>query len=487
MSRLLITTAIVSAISLTTDAHAADFTGNIKRIRVKKRKISSNQYRAVVNTSTEGAVPAGVQVSLEGLDEGMSDVSGSASVPSDATIILAGALELDTAPGEEPSAEAVFQITPFGTSGVPILDSFEVSVPLTDAAAEYTAFEWSLGAGEVLWAVDDPDGETADLWLELGSSEWGDDPLEYVQIEVIEASGDVSPLGATVDLEIAVAEAKWAVDLEGEVGVGRYQATAQALDRAGEVGAEAQVLRTEPGEAQAGPLVFTKLVEKDEGEFRLTAWAAFLDGSSDGALSVVVQDGRGETVATEDLRERSRALAFEQPGVTFQDDPGGFTYYCTLSTLDAEGRTIEQSEEIEFTVSDEPAVFELASGHKVLIEKDLEEQRQEILRVVVLVDDEDAEVAGAELSFEEPFEGPEPDEVQLTLQPAGTFIKARTSFSATGDTFSLSMTATSSETEERLSFTQSADIGGATSAPALSAGSEKYGDIMIDGVELEWK
>lgn len=90
---------------MTRPAAAADFTGRIKRVRVKRRKTGT--YRTVVRTSTEGARPAQIAISYAALDEGAPmGPPIQINTPSKATALLSGAVGLNAPVGETPEGEA---------------------------------------------------------------------------------------------------------------------------------------------------------------------------------------------------------------------------------------------------------------------------------------------------------------------------------------------------------------------------------------------
>lgn len=470
---------------LPTTAEAADFTGTIKRVRLKKRAVGNNQYRAVVRTSTEGAVPAEVLISYEGLDTGAPEGPPVvATEPASATILLAAPIELGVPADEEPTGAITLECIPMSAAGAPIAAPFSVVVPLTDGTADPVEFTWERGDGAATFSVV-PGTTDATLSIDLDSNDWGPDDLAYLATSILEEEGALGVAGQAPEVYVASSEARWVADLPIDPSGYRYNVTAQAFDANGELGASAVVMRSSGDADLPGPIQQVKVAEKPNGDYKVVTWAA-LSGENTGAdLSMVVTDSAGDVLRDAPMNVVETTGHFVYEGLTFQDDPNDFAYATVVTFLDATGAPVAAPIDLEVIVGDvgsdvvtwdgeaDPSG---ASPRKYF----LAEQTDGTWAFAMSVDGAQVpEIASVVLEFEEPFEGPEPDELSVIAPRTATWVKARKAFSNGGQpldgpvTVTLSVVGDVPGEGETFDFSATAGVAGFGSGTKKSTNTTK--------------
>ena len=307
--------AALGAALLPSFAEAADFTGKIKRLSIKKRKVGQSQYRAVVRTSTEGAVPAEVLISYEGLDAGAPEGPPVvATEPASATILLAAPIELGVPADEEPTGAITVECIPMSAAGAPIADPFALVLPLTDGTADPVEFTWERGDGAATFSVV-PGTTDATLSIDLDSGDWGPDDLAWLATTILEEDGVEGVVGQAPEVYVASSEARWVADLPIDPSGYRYNVTAEAFDASGELGASAVVMRSSGDADLPGPIQQVKVAEKPNGDFKVVTWAA-LSGANTGAdLELLVTDSAGNVLrdAPMNVVESTGHFVYEGP------------------------------------------------------------------------------------------------------------------------------------------------------------------------------
>lgn len=414
-------------------AQAADFTGKIKRVRIKKRKVGNGQYHAIVQTGSAGAAAAaaGVRVAMAPLDEG-----GAAPEP---IMIDAPASTRFTAIGDASAraseGEAQLALRLISTAGAPLGGPIVVAVPLGDAPV---AFDWAQGTGKIAVV---PGDKGVRITANVSSREWGDQALGKVAVQVLNPKE--SPISASeATLSVTEATRRWVADVGVNLDGARYQVTAEVLGDAGEVVKREVVMRA--AEAAPGPVSLVKVVPARNGDYKVVAWSRF---EGEGAVSVAVQSPEGEPLNTRRTRVADSFAVFSQSGLTFHDDPTNFTYALQFSFYNAAGELLGEQGVEAVAHAAEAGVIQSYTGpaneavslRKFFLAIDGEQQGT----IALSLDGAQAQaVSQVVIGFEEPFEGPEPDEIELSLARQTTWVKTRQTFSTGGEPLNAPVTVT---------------------------------------------
>jgi hypothetical protein len=444
----------------TQPAAAADFTGKIPRVKIRKRKYhppggynrSSNDcrgcqiadvipdvfgYRTVVRTATEGAVPNRLVVSYDALDEGTP--SGEPIVidaPSKVTRTFSALAALDAPPGETPDAEAQLTLTPLNADGEPVAEPIELAVPFTTADDEPTPFEWAEGTGEAQ-IIFDPERAVVEVVVDLVNKGQPEAPAVALLVEEEMNRGAVEIVDPAVTAGVDATIARWVSDdLSFDPSEGRYTVSVAALDAGGEVGAEG--LTFVAGEANDGLVSDIRLNEKNNGKLKLKANVVIPAGGTQADIVARATNSDGEPLGEGAMTVTDAVGVFVTEGLTFQDDPVDFTYALSVTFRSAEGEDLGM-QDVELIVagigSDEPILAYPGpdDGQISLRKLFLAEQEDGTFAFAASVDGEAADaVASLQVNFEEPFEGPEPDELELLPIRRWTHVTARRTFDDPG-------------------------------------------------------
>lgn len=163
------------------------------------------------------------------------------------------------------------------------------------------------------------------------------------------------------------------------------------------------------------------LDQDDDGRARLTSWTRNPTGSIARLATRILDFDMGDTIAeTVQAAPSAYQRSWLTAPIAFQDDAIGFVYTLQVQLFDAEGRLIGDHEvESALPTPVEGKYASLSVGFA-----DGKGQLHAIsgpdgARYQVIMDGEGAAPAFATLTFQEPFEGPEPDELEWGLEQIG--------------------------------------------------------------------
>ena len=453
-------------------AQAADFTGRVKNIRIRKRRTGSGFKVVVKSEGDEAGSVSSTQVSITDsdglvLEEMTMDSAVRGRVVSSGTLDVSGM-----------SSESTLTLGFLDSSGDPFGEQqeFEVSVDGLDVRK-------AEGGNDDGWKVRaQVNAETGALSVVLMNEDksW-DGSGDYT----ITASLD----GATaVPLSIDEVRQKWTQTAETDLSAYTqvqvktvlYDADGVTLDSRSET-VELVENNTEP---ELGKIT---LKETKKGQAKLATWT-LSDGSA-AALEVELTDSAtGERVlmTVDDSPVRTQqALVYE--GLEFNpgESPEGYIYLCLIDLLDEAGDPVGEQYEVELTV---PFANEDGSNSTNYM------TFGEGQGAVSLVNNsngmhahlawEGEEVAGANIIFEEPYEGPAPLQTELNAELLLQFDRwVQVADAGMPANYTLTTTLTTAEGKELDTLTASGSGTGKVSGADNTA---KYGDILIDGVPLEF-
>ena len=456
-------------------AQAADFTGRIKTIRIKKRRTGSGFKVVVKSQGQDAGSVASAQVSVADssglvLEEMTLDTAVRGRVLSSGTLDVKGL-----------SADSNLNVYVYDSSGDPFGEQQEFEVSIDGLAGGATGR--SEGGNDDGWKVRAKlNAETGALSLVLMNEDKAWDGSGDYTIKVSLDGGE------SVSLGVDEVRQKWAQTLDTDLSGYERVSVATVLYDADGVVVDSQTETLELVENSTEPeLSKITLKESKKGQAKLATWT-LSDGSAS-ALEVELTDTKtGERVlmTVDDSPVRTQqALVYE--GVEF--DPGesaeGYIYLCLIDLIDEEGDPVGQQYEVDLTVpfanedgsnSTNYVVFGEGQGAVSLV------NNANGMHAHVAWEGE--EVAGANIIFEEPFEGPAPLETELNAELLLQFDRwVQTADAGLPADYTLTTTLTTAEGEQLDSLTASGSGAGKINAADKT---EKYGDILIDGVPLEF-
>ena len=393
----------VGVSAFTTDAAAADFTGRVKRIKIKKKRVGTG-YK--LNTRAEGTgtdTAATAEVTVRHADTGEVLETLAIDAPARARVFFSVQLAADAS-----TDLTTYKVYPQLAEGSDADFSFDDAGYELDENGEAIAGAYKLrakvtGGGELQVSVTSEDRD------------W--DPDSITGVRVANAEGGPGWLSLDGIRHSFRADLDWGDDVWEDDLIFRtvlYDADGGIVD-------DFQQTLSPPSESDDPGIDEISVKETKKGVAKLVTWTTS-DGSA-AALEVELTDSTsGETVLytvddTPILTERTymySGLEFD-PG----EAPDGFTYLCLIDLIDDNGHVVGEQYEVEVVP---PAVAEgeeyavatvpFADG---LGSVGLVNTGDGFYHVVGALWSDDARQASSfNLIFEEPFEGPAPLETEVT-------------------------------------------------------------------------
>ena len=405
--------------SLVSQAHAADFTGKIKRILIKKKRVGSG-FKIVGLTAGDdpnAVASATVSLSAAGTGEplGSFDLGDAKRGRVESTLDLT-AEDLTLTAGQIINLEVVAGlINDDGQPGDDVVASI-IPVELVEGT---TGRPRGDGVGENGWKARVRVNRAGQLVAVLmhENKAW-DGALDGASL--IDEGGEPRALAigevrqrrvATTDIDLEAAGplaiATTLRDAEGTVIDTRNEIVNVSED------VDAELTKVSARQTNSGAAKLVSITQSD---------------GQAASLAVNITDAEtGEVVLeTVDDTPVSTVRTFDHSGLQFEpgESPANFIYLCLIDLLDANGDPFGEQHEIELTV---PAYIEGEVNLTVAPFGDGQGQ------VLMMVDDEgyhfsvglrgDTNVVAANIIFEEPFEGPAPLELEVTGEFAGQLNK----------------------------------------------------------------
>ncbi len=453
-------------------AQAADFTGRVKNIRIKKRRTGSGFKVVVKSEGDEAGSVSSAQVSITDsdglvLEEMTMDSAVRGRVVGSGTLDVSGM-----------SAESTLTLSFADSNGDPFGEQqeFEVSVDGLDART-------AEGGNDDGWKVRAKvNAETGALSVVLMNEDksW-DGSGDYT----ITASLDS---GTPVSLSIDEVRQKWTQSTETDLSAYDSVVVDTVLYDADGVVLDSQSETVTLVENTTTPeLSKMTLKENKKGNAKLATWT-ISDGSASALEVDLVDNATGESVmmTVDDTPVRTQQ-AFVYEGLEFDpgESPADYIYLCLIDLIDEAGDPVGQQYEVELTV---PATNEDGSNNTAYVTFG---DGQGAISLVTNSNGTHAHVAwegedvsGANIIFEEPYEGPAPLETELNAELLLQFDRwVQVADAGLPANYSLTTTLTTAEGSELDTLSASGSTSGKISGADNTA---KYGDILIDGVPLQF-
>ncbi len=467
-------------------AEAADFTGKIKRIQIKKRRVGSG-FKVVARTQGDTADAAGtVKVELVPLDGG----PALAPIPRSVNSLY----EMDARLSDEGVYTYSFTAEINGAKETFLFEGMVLDGPWVEDTTEDGSVSVRMrladngeGGATALGGALERDHDTLNPWdvgaaMTSGSFTDGTSALDKATL----TSVNERFVG-----ELAVVE-----DPTGY----RYQMTSTLLDATGAVvDVQTEQLTLSDGGEDDG-IQTVKLRENKKGVARAVTITNSLDGAV-AALEVQLTGKEGEYVIDAyDTEPVSVERWFQVGGVEFEpgEPPIGHTYIVLADMIDNNGDPFGEQQEFEVSIDgiDERTApnGDGLPGNTVgvfdapLTFGTVEVEEDGTYTFFFAFAGEGAElVEQVNLLFEEPFGGPAPLEIEanfpLVLEWKKWVQKGNAALPAVGE---LTVNVVSDEGEVLDSVAASTAGEGAAFVDDGGNGTRKYGDILIDGVPLEF-
>lgn len=408
------TTALVPAghPSLTQVAGAADFTGKIKNIRIKRRRTGSGYRVVAVSGSDSADQVASADVQLTDATTGELLETLQVDTALRGRVVLAGQVDPLAGGGGGTITVTLGLSDMIDHNGDPFGEQqeFEVSVDGLEArTAEDTT--------EDGWKARVRISDTGALTVVLGHEDktWSGGGTVTATVTV----DDHAPVALAVD-EV---RQRYIADLsEGIVIEDEIMLRATLKDADGQTLDTLEQLVLPPSETVEPGLSQATLKETQKGKAKLVSWTRS-DGL-DAALEVqLIDDATGEDVlmTTDDTPVRTQR-GYRYDGLAFDpgEDPGGYPYLCLIDLIGDDGNPVGQQHEVDLWMPAAPedgvdtefyAVFADGTGIVGFV------RDADGIGVHFAYEGEGVEsVATAHLIFEEPFEGPAPLETEVAAE-----------------------------------------------------------------------
>ncbi|MFT5587621.1 MAG: hypothetical protein ACI9VR_005234 [Cognaticolwellia sp.] len=453
-------------------AQAADFTGRVKNIRIKKKRVGSGFKISVKSQGEDADSVASAQISIADsdglvLEEMTLDTAVRGRVLSSGTLDISGM-----------SAESTLTFSMIDNNGDPFGEQqeFEVSVDGLEART-------AEGGNDDGWKVRAKvNAETGALSVVLMNEDksW-DGSGDYTITATLDS-------GTPVSLSIDEVRQKWTQTADTDLSAYESVVVDTVLYDADGVVLDSQSETVTLVENTTTPeLSKMTLKENKKGNAKLATWT-ISDGSASALEVDLVDNATGESVmmTVDDTPVRTQqALVYEGLEFDGEESAEGYIYLCLIDLIDEAGDPVGEQYEVELTTpsfnedgSNNTAYVTFADGQGAISMV----TNSNGIHAHVAWEGED--VSGANIIFEEPYEGPAPLETELNAELLLQFDRwVQVADAGLPANYSLTTTLTTSEGSELDSFMASGSGSGKINGVDKS---EKYGDILIDGVPLEF-
>lgn len=419
-----------TGVSLTGEAAAADFTGKIKRIKIKKRRVGSG-FKVVAKTGGDDADSvASAELTLSNASTGeiieevvLDDGLRGKQVFTGRVPALAGGGGGTITISFQTADMVDYNGDPFGEQ-----QEFEVSVDGLDArTAEDTTSDG--------WKVRTSINPLGELTVVLGNEDksWGGGGTVDVTVSVDE--------GPPTELALDEVRQRFARNLTADIlfedivdQLENVEVQAKLKDADGNVvDSLVQTVSLVPETATPG-LSKASLKQTKGGAAKLVSWTES-DGQA-AALEVdLVDNATGESVLmTTDDTPMQTIRSYQYDLIEFDpgEAPGGYVYLVLIDLIDESGDPVGEQIEVELTVPTYDAeadtdgtdweIFSDASGQQLGVVGFYATADGQALALSYGGEDA-AQVASTNLIFEEPYEGPAPLETEVNVSLRGQLDK----------------------------------------------------------------
>lgn len=481
--------------ALTSTASAADFTGRIKRIKIKKKRVGSG-FRVVAVTEGGSTDDAGaVKTTMTPLDGGPE--LGSVGIESPRAV--RGSYEMPVKLSDKGAESYSYTLTTEidGEKHTFTLEGMVLDGPWVEDSSEDGGVSIKMrmadngegGATALAGALDrDHDGGILDNiggFLSSGS--------------MTDSNGDAVALDKATLTQV---RERFVGELDGEkdpTGYS-YEMTTTLLDASGAIvdTLTEQVSLLDEGEDDGIQTV--KLRENKKGVGRAVTVTSSLGGDV-AALEVQLTGEKGEYVLDAyDTEPVSTERWFQAGGLEFDpgEGPEGYTYLALVDMIDSNGDPFGEQQEFEVSVDGLEARTapngDTLPGNTVAVfsapltfgTMELEEDGTYTF-FFAFAGEGAGLVESVNIIFEEPYEGPAPLETEVSLPLALEWNKwVQKGSTALPESGELTVNVVSEEGAVIDSISASTSGAGSAYVDDGAKGTRKYGDILIDGVPLEF-
>ncbi len=401
----------VTGMSITAESAAADFTGRIRRIRIKARR-SGSGFKVSARTSGDSSTRiAAAKIELSDAETGAELDAFELEETVRARLVYAGTLGKGGA--DISSYRAYPQLS----------EDVESDLSLDDEVVEVLAQGLTFDeSGEAVAGPLKLRGSVlADGSLEVVIShedkDWNPDSISGVVVADAEGTSSALDLEDVRQSFQTIWKDSTAIsDRDLVARVVLYDADGNTLDSL-----EQAVDLSDDGSAAPG-LSRASLKETKKGNTRLVTWT----DSDQHAAALEVELTNGETaLMTVDDTPMLTVRGYESDIIEFDSDEDGAVYNCQLNLLDVNGNPIGEALDVALTMPAYSADTDTDGTHWQTI-TDSSDQVAVVVGFYVGEDgasigmsysgDDVQDVGGVSFRFDEPFEGPAPSENEIQLE-----------------------------------------------------------------------
>jgi hypothetical protein len=457
-------------------AQAADFTGRIKRVKIRKRRTGSG-FKVVASSSNNSTSSS---EAIAGATVALSTTDGKAletlKVSSASRGKVVGSTKVDTTSLTEKTVMTI-KVTQ-GSAYFGKVQEFEISVGGLDAGTTEGANDYGWKARIV---VDADTGETSAVLMNE-DKDWAGDTLSSWTVSIDDGK-------TTTSVTTEEIRQRWisetTVDLSGYTSIAMettlYDAKGNVVDT------QSETVSLE--ESSATPeLSKVTLKENKKGYAKMVTWTVS-DGSA-AALEMDLMDGEtGKSVVmTVDDSPVRTQKAFVAENLEFDDgeSPEGYTYLLLVDSLDENGDPVGEQYEVELTV---PKAAEDGSNTTDYVTFADGQGRASFVNngngyhIHMAYEGDDWSEDG-NFIFEEPFECPAPLETEVPSEMAMQFDKwVQVGSTSAPGTYEVTTSLTDEKGNELDTLTAT---GAGTGRVSNNGTGAQYGDLLSDGVPLEF-
>ena len=388
-------------------AEAADFTGRIKRVMIKKKRVGSG-FKVVAVSDGDGAD------SVDSADITLTDANGAVLEVLTLNTAKRGRVRTSSEnSGVQDGDNLTVTITAsmIDSSGDPFGEQqeFEVSVDGLEARTAPTPEGW-----EVTASVNA--AGTLKLIVTNDNSDWAGGGVTGVSYVVNDGT---VPVVATIDEVRQRRVANLSTDFTGMSTVGvdavLYNADGNAVDSIVQTAFVTDEPVTLDGPAKV------KTVSKANGTGKVVVTTTDSVGDADSVSVTLTDSATGAVVIDETLTTPTKTVqVFHYADLEFEpgESPVDFIYLCLIDLIDSNGDPVGSQREVEALILGPDAD---AAANEASVGTDgigpvgvmIYEQLNGKYGVYVEVHDPTLDIASANVIFEEPFEGPAPLELEV--------------------------------------------------------------------------
>ncbi|MFT5680498.1 MAG: hypothetical protein ACI8RZ_001404 [Myxococcota bacterium] len=460
--------AVAPGLSITSTASAADFTGRVKRIRIKKKRVGSG-FKIVVSTGSDAPESIGsAEITVSSLE---GEVLGEITLDSPNRSRLVATTDIPI-----PEDDGVMEVT-LTLTGETDDDVSTVTLKLTGEEPEAVDAE----SGFKVRIREHSDGARVVVLHE--NKDWdGSGVLDVTaKAEGYEAES----------LPIEEVRQRLAADWGPYIIEDDIMLRAVLFDEDGNTLDSVEQRMSPEGATEVVGLSQATLKTGRDDEAKLVSWTRS-DGQAAALEVELVDSATGESVieGIDDTPVRTqRGFGVSEVEFDGEESPNDYIYLCLIDLIDTNGDPVGEQYEVELTV---PAMGEggvVGSAYQVFADGDgLISFLQDADGIGIHVVLEGEEVDGADsvnVIFEEPYEGPAPLEIWVNATLRVQWDKwVQSGVSGVPDSYSLSTTLVTPEGEV---LDEATATGGGTGSVYKSGDTkeddeETDKDVLLDGI-----